>query len=369
MSVTSTVFDWRNLVANNKPSQASDIQIARLEALPQLTIDLDKWANQYNLPNQRVEVFAYTGCVTTLVPFSYQKALLFAKYCLWIVSFDAYIDNFDYSQFNPTRSNTWLDYLDSQLSYIVKPLYKLGGLTTEHGHNYCFKFSFDQLNEFQGIENTSLNLEAALQSLYCDLRASWLSAPQQEPNNIQRLNFSLTNFTHYLAQMIEAMRWELIQNFNYQKILDCHQLPNMEEYLNRSSFSIGLHPAGAIVAGYEIDPETTWQLCNTAIDIGAEIVRLANDLGNYWLELEECKVNSITIALAQLGFAPMGAYQKNSLEVKQAAEIVKAKLEVELERFAKQVIEIPNTPLLHWLQVQLAFVLAMYEKGNYVKPD
>jgi hypothetical protein len=369
MNVTSTVFDWRNLVANNKPSQASDIQLARLESLPKLTADLEKWSNQYNLLTQRIEAFAYTGCVTTPAPFSYQRALLFAKYCLWLCSLDAYIDNFDCSRLDLIDPKRWLDYLDSQLSYIIKPLYQLDGLTLEQGHSCSLEFSFDQLNDFQKIENASLNLKESLQSLYYDLHKNWQYAHQQESNNAQRLKFSLTNFTYYLTKMIEAMRWEAIQNFNYQKTLNCHQLPEMEEYFKRSNFSIGLHPAGAIVVGYEIDPENAWQLYRTAIDTGAKIARLVNELGNYWLELEEHKVNSITIALAQLGFAPMEPYQKNSLEIKQAGEIVRAKLEVELERFAKQVTEIPNTPLLHWLQVQLAFVLAMYEKGNYVKPD
>jgi hypothetical protein len=370
MSVTSTLFDWRTLVANNKPSQASDIQLARLEALPQLTTDLEKWSNQYKLLTQRVGPSAYTGCVITATPFSYQRALLFAKYILWVYSLDNYIDKFDYSQFDLTNSKNWLNYLDGQLSCIVKPLYQLGGLTFEQGYNYGLELNFNQTSEHQLLEPISFNLKESLQNLYQDLQASWQYTHQHELHSLQKLNFSLTNFTHYFAKMVGAMRWEMIQNFNYWETLDSNRLPNVEKYLNQSKFSIGLCPGGAIVAGYEIDPEAAAQLCNMAMETSAKIVRLANDLcSNYWSELEERKVNSITIALAQLNFAPLGLYQEGSLEVKQAKEIVRARLEVELERFVQQIKAIPDIPFLHWMRVQLAFALAMYEKGDFVEPD
>ncbi len=349
-------FDWQTLVAQNKPGQETALQRARLEQLPELVARLNKWANQHNIAVARAEVSAYAAVVALPMPLPYDSALLMAQFALWAFDVDDYVDRKDYTRFNQTEPNGWLSYFDTQFYPIIRPFYQDSGLTLEQGQACGLPqppATTGQTAPAQ-VEATSLNLEAALRDILSGLKNTW--------EVVETTEFRLTNFIKQATQMLGMFRSELITNATYRQT---KKLPRLEEYLNQSKFSIGIHPVAAIAVGLEPAPSLAWHKAQEALDSAAIIVRLANDSGNYKAEMEEGKVTSLTITLADKGFDPMAA---PSYAISQAKKPLQARLETEISLFAEQLAQLADGPLTYWLQNTVAFAIAMYEKGSFIKP-
>lgn len=356
-------FNWQKIVKDNKPNPDSLVGQAQLEMYQKLQSSLTEWAANYNLVTTRLNESIYTGIVTTAVPTPYHEAFLLAKYILWTFNLDVFIDFFDYSRFNQKDGEDWIKYFDVQLAAVLKPLYEVGNLQSEQALSYGLNPLVT--TEDGEVEAISLKLGRVLLDLYQSLE-EWAYC---EPPSQAGLDFVLNNFSEQIAKMIGAMRGELIQNFRYRQEHDTRELPDMDSYLKQSKLSIGLRPGAAIALGFGPVPQTAWQDCDAAMDAATKIVRLANDLSSYWSELKEHKVTSVTVALARQGANPASGYQPDSPQIHAAYTLIRGLIEQELDNYLLQTRQIPPTPLQHWLELTLAFALAMYATGNYVIPS
>ena len=352
-------FNWPEIVAQAKPGSGS---AARQQLLLNLVTDLSQWADHYQLTEPRRQVSAYTAAVIIPPDGSVEMGQLIARYIMWVFDLDGFIDRLDFARLKLDTAPAKLAYLDRQLSHILKPLYQAGYLKIEQTESWGLPGEVALPDELPELEAPALRLSLALADLCQKLAAGQI--PQ----------FGVANFNEQVARMSGAMRRELAQSFGYQESGSIKELPNLESYLANSKFSIAVSSVEAIAACYEKAPQTAWQSCAGVLDSGAKVIRLANDLGNYWSELAERKINSLTVALAELGFAPMGDYQEGSPEVAQARQSVGGWLQAELKLFAEGLSDLAQAqnqegPLLYSLQNTVAFALAMFEKGDYIEPE
>jgi hypothetical protein len=411
-------FNWREIVALEMPGANTVAGRARLESLPALVEGVENWGKYHNLDNQRAKVCAYSGSVMTLTPTNYPEAFLVAIYSLWLFNLDNFLDQMDYSTLK-TPADTLpsarakIVYFDIQVSYILQPLYLVGGLTVGQARG-CQAWpdklalldpasfssspiavqlpdelerslSTQEAEAFRSekvVLSKSLMLGQALAAIYHELQSAWQSL-KSDPNSsnpsAQRLSdqsepwvASLERFSEELVTMLAQMRAELYQSLIYQDSRKLTDLPDLEDYLERTKFTIAVRAVATVVSGFEgVQAASNWQNCQPALNNCARIVRLANDVGNYWTELQEQKINSITIALALLGFTPMGDYKAGSLEVTKAMELVRARLAAEITNFSLKVVDkerVQTNPLLYHLRNEAAFGLSMYDKGDYIEP-
>lgn len=371
-------FDWRAFVAQTKPSlTGSKDQHQRREVLDKLVVELGDWAAKYKLPTKRVSPSAYTGVYATPSPIYYPLVLVMAKYTLWLFVLDGYIDKLNYEQLNTNQVNIKLGYLDDYLNLITRAFYEVGGLTSKEGEILGLAPRETLKTEILEVstpkkrlvesekDGLNLSLSEALFDIYSSLERLWKNSDNQKWED--NFAFKLTNFTCETALVVGAMRGELSQSFIYQQTLDRESIPTLEQYLERSKFSICLRAAGSVAVGFENFPQQIWEQWIPAMEPGAKALRLANDLANVWSELEERKINAMTIVLNQLGFAPMEPYQKDSLEIVQARALVRSHMETEIAHFSQQAVRLPQGVLSYYVYASVAFTIAMYEKGDYVE--
>jgi Terpene synthase family 2, C-terminal metal binding len=336
------MFDWQEIVAENKPGQTSEVSRARLLSLMPIIEQVSEWGGKLSLNLERAKISGYTGVITTPIPTPPDLAFLISAYTLWIFNLDDHIDRLEYAKYGFTTPKEQLNFFDNQLNFIVKPLYA-NGLTITAGVS-C---GLNPTQDLTQIEPVSQNLSLALADLLAKISSIW-----------QETAFSLPNFVLETAKMLGAMRTEFAQNLACQQELN--QLPSIEGYLENSKYSIAMASVGATACGFESNPQFIWQSILPAMLTGAKIIRLSNDLGNLQAELEEQKVNSVVIALHGL--------PQDGRDIEQAKKIVIRKRAEELSLFAAQLKGLPESFLLVYLKNMVAFGIAMYEQGNYVAP-
>jgi Terpene synthase family 2, C-terminal metal binding len=356
--IPSATANWYSeIVIQNKPQKnGSPCQAWRFDQLPRIMGDLTGWADQYQLPPKRIQSGAYTGIVAVRPenPGAYELAVLLGKFTLWIFVFDGLIDKLVYHQAGSAKK---LAYLDSYINHVVSPLYERG-LTTQEARETGLGY----------FEPTSAQTQIG-----CLLREAWVEMYQDFEKQLKRykpenLAFSLKSLVLWTAKMIGAMRWELCQKFHFAQTGDPRQLPSLHEYLEHGKYSIAVGALGTLAAGFEDRAAATWEASVRFIDAGAKVARLANDLGNYWAELIEKKINSVSISLRELGYNPLGDYEVASAEVKRAKAVIKAKLAEESDLFISQ-LKLDSKPLNCYVKNAVAFTLTMYETDNYVTPQ
>jgi|GEM_PF-1515554 len=360
-------FDWRQIVTQNKPGTDSADQQWRQAALPRFFEDLQKWAAQYQLSHKRMQVSAYTGIVNTLPPglskdpaFSYHMASLISRATLWLFDLDDFIDFYIQRQSTAGElSPNWLHNLELQLSYILGPLFDLAATGREPAlpvdHEPPLNLTVDEAQ----VEPTSVGLRNALHDIYQEVQTL---APTQEAADFRTINFAAQ-----AARLLQSMRWDLFISQEFGR--NPANLPTPELYLSTAGVSIGLPFVAGVVIGLEETALQTWKASYEVMEHAAKIARLVNDIGSFWQELEEHKVNSMTEALVQLGAPPLGPYQLDSPEVAQARELVSLSVQKEVEAFERGLATLAETPYTYWLRNTVAFALIMYEKGNYVEPE
>ncbi len=362
-----TPFEWRKVVAQNKPGSDSADQQWRQITLPKLFKDLEKWATLYQLNYKRMQVSAYTGIVTTLPPglsqdpaISYQMASLVSKATLWLFDLDDFIDFYVLRHNSSGQlSQNWLPNLELQLSYILGPLFELAATRREPSLPVDNEPPLNFIIEEAQIEPNSAGLRGALQDLFHEIQAL---VPNQNS-----ADFRVINFATQAARLLQSMRWDLVisQEFGQNPA----NLPNPELYLSTAGVSIGLPFVAGVVIGLENSAQQTWIAGYEVMMHAAIIARLVNDIGSFWQELEERKVNSMTGALIQIGATPFGQYHSDSPEVAQARALVSANVQKEVEAFESGLANLAETSFTYWLRNTVAFALVMYEKGNYVEPE
>lgn len=359
-------LDWKAVVAANKPGTETPLQSARLQLFLKLKKDLVEWSAKYKLLERRVEVSAYSGSFMVPVEAPYLEALTIARYCIWVFDLDEYIDYY-IERFETENSaakrplEDWLPALDAQLMYVFSPLCEIANVPLEKLPAYKLGFLPDFQSEGLEVEERAANLRASLMEMYEDFANYFHTSPQE-------LGFSKWNFIIQTLLMAGAMREEQYQNFRYRQNPTPSNIPSMEAYLANSKFTIAYICVAAAAVGFEENPDQIWKLFEPAVESAAIATRLANDLGNYWTELKERKINSITVSLQQLGYDPMGLYNEQSFEVEQARQIAAKRLAQEISRFEELWVGLPTGIMFTYLENMTSFGLEMYSRGNYIAP-
>src|SRR5205085_7679897 len=120
---------------------------------------------------------------------------------------------------------------------------------------------------------------------------------------------------------------------------------------------------------FEHDVITSWDRWLPAMIYASKVIRLANDSGTCIRELEEGKLNSITIALDLLGYPVDAHYTASSPELQEALTFIRGRLEVELATFESI---IPADPYDRESLTSLAFCIlatVSYAMVLYQQPD
>lgn len=368
-------YNWRQMVAAERPGTQNAAQQSRLEALGKVIENLREWTLAHRLDPLRVKECAYVGCVFTTVPTPHDQALLAAKFSLWTYNLDRQMDQLDYSALGEHASTeAQLAYLDLQLSAILRPMYEAGYLSLPQAAVIGADHYLTQPAEkfASEVHPFSPVLGQALLALYRETEQNWLlgQAPASERHN--QIKGVLTRYSTELLHLIKRMRREVYDSFIFKLTKNKLLLPDMEEYIEGSKYTIAARWVAVSINGFEANPDSTWVACLTALDSCARIGRIVNDLGNYWTELVvEQKINCVSLALVQLGYEPIADYPQDSPELAQAADLVMRRVRQEVER----VVEHSKSPLLETSALMYyccklpAFLLAMYEKGDFLIPD
>jgi hypothetical protein len=197
-----------------------------------------------------------------------------------------------------------------------------------------------------------------LQSLYQELLSQELER-----------GFSTLNFAGQTIRLVQAMRWELVKSYDFSLALAINRLPEWELYLEMAQISIGMPLVASTVISLEQSPEELWDAAVEAIAHSAKIIRMVNDIGGFWHELEEHKINSVTYALVTAGNSPFASYSPEDSAVSAARSAVQEIVQTEIQALDKGLEKLPARAFVYWMRNTVAFAVAMYEKGNYVAPE
>lgn len=357
------IFNWPEIVKRSLPGDGSPEQQSRLEALQRLTADLYGWARAFQLPERRVESSSYTGVVVTDTPTPYKIAWPMSIYTLWLFVFDGYVDNLPYDSLPDQSPRAKQAYLDERLAAITAPLYTIGGLSDAEGQAHGLPPRTVEIPAEPSDRNDdrwlAYRIGDSLIDLYRTLEELW------NKENHQATDYCLRIFVHETAAVLGGMRGELLQSFAFQA--DGSQ-PSLEDYLNLSYITICLRAAAAITIGFEENPQAVWQPWADAMYPSKKALRICNDLANIDKEIEEGKVNSVTVCMRDRGFPSMQGYNAQSPEVLEVKAFLRARRDKELKQFAQQMQGLPEGPVAYYVRNCSAFTIAMYEHGDYAKP-
>ncbi|NOK58696.1 MAG: hypothetical protein GFH27_549301n276 [Chloroflexi bacterium AL-W] len=356
-------FDWRAIVAQRKASMHTSIGREQPAIITQMTEDIQFWLHSHNLSTQRANTIAYTGIIGTPEPTDYDQALLLAKFASLIFRIDEYFDTCPSRPFDPKDPIGQLWYIDrmifplSQVLLESKHFLKHLSQADHSSHLFQFPTRMTKTTHYNSLPQESIYLSKALRDFILTLIKTW-SPVSQWPHE-----WCLQNVISEFAIALKAMSNEVYQNFRFY---DTNKLPTLEHYLEQAHLSICLRAGGALAAGFEEFPQMAWARWVGAMEVAGRVVRLANDLGSLERELEERKVTSITITLAELGYDPTAPYDVNSPEITHAKAIVQERLDAELDQLARRIARTPAGPLADYVINCTAFTVAMYEHGDYV---
>ncbi|MEI2577450.1 terpene synthase family protein [Scytonema sp. PRP1] len=358
----SEPFDWRAFVKKHKPGQDSELQRQRLSMYQRVLPELEKWSTVsglniaewsavygYDLAKGRVNSSAYYG-VCGVESIDYDLSLLLAKFCFWLYALDIRLDD------SPSISS-----LDARAMEIISPF---KDQLIQQG---ILNFTSDLPVVPNKEEDNSIDrrMAQALSEIYLSLKqvcSTRLRSSDRE--------FCLSNFVNELAAVIKAMHWERKHSLVFQQADPLSPAQDLqitvEEYLDLARITTCYRVAASSVVAFETAPSATWVQWEEAMRYGARIVRLANDLATALREMEEGKINAVSIVLRDLGFNPFATYSLDSPEIREALRLLKERMEVELIRFNQQLKALPlSGPLAHNVLVNMAFTVAMYEKGDF----
>jgi hypothetical protein len=357
--IASQLYDWRTVINENKPGAGTEAQIARAEILRAVMTSLAPWAEQHDLLKDRIEVSAYTGAVSTKLPPNLPEAFLVARLVLWSFTMDYCVDRAHLAG-EPDARDGGLRHLEIQLAAVVKSVLETGDIPAEDVAHLDFDLRIEDLAK---IDRRSHLLGSAWRDIFKDLEEV-----ATRTSNAEGLRFVRANATRQLLELIRSWQQERVDSIARERAPGRGVLPGMDDYMKQGALSTGFAYTALGPSSFESEPEATWKACSDAMESGARITRLCNDIGNYEAELDEGKINALIIALAQLGFDPFHRYHAASPELKQAKELLRSQLESEVQRFAGLITGLPDGRLGFWVRTTPAFVLAMYERGNYVEP-
>jgi hypothetical protein len=349
-------YNWKAIVAGNKPGSDSDSARRRGAAFSQLVPELQNWAVRHSLPVDRVASSAYTGVASTLLSDFHQlESLLVAQYVFWLFCLDDHLDRACLA-----NGEAPADDYEAQLAFLSMFLLDLAGVKNS-------QIDTLGLGRMTGREP---KMTSMLVSLRDSLAEIYGTTKRAVPAGAVASSgeYVAQNFAIQLARMNETWRQELDDSAARRAGLTS-SIPDMEYYLRRGSVSIGLPPIATVPMCFELDPQGSWERCAAHILSAGYICRLCNDLGNWQREVAERKINAVVIALAESGLDPFGVDEIQGREVERAIGIVVERLGRELACFSKLCAELADGHLPYWLRSMPAFAIAMYEKGNYLVPQ
>lgn len=294
---------------------------------------LETWSSRHGLTafGNRLKPGAYYGCVSMPEEVG---ARLMASYSLWLFALDACTDE------SPS-----LEALEARARKLLPPL--VGQPRPEEG---------------------ATELETRLATSWEELRSELLRL-RGPALDAASLAFSVSTFTAETAAVVGAMCWERQQSLRY--LASTHRTApfGLDEYLTVSRYSICVRSAGSLALAFEPSPLEAWSRWQRAMDAGARVLRLVNDLANIQKEFEEGKLNAVSLTLLGLGWDGRTTPPADSPLLAEAILQVRKRLAEELDRFSDEVHELPSEgPLATNVLASVAFTIAMYQHGDYEIP-
>ncbi len=353
----SSAFDWRALVEAKKPGAKSESQQRQAIRFKRIYAELAAWVEQYGVSREHLEESACYGTVCTDFETPQGQALALAKTICWIYQLDDFLDRQDVARLASEGVDARAA-LDTALGAVFHPLARV--LTPGTLSDLGLAVSGSRQLPAWMVEDAGI-LRRALVALLRNLAGEWARLPWA----LRRRRMRRTLVAEQLAECAAAMRHEIMWSIAFAQRAGADQaLPSFGAYLQNGTVSIGMPAVAAVAASFEEQPRRAWGRTLAAILAGGNVVRLTNDLHTYFADVDEGKVSSVTLRLAELGLPPSGLDPDASAEVRTAQSSIERDLAASVGAFAYGQGTLPAGPLAYCVRHAVAFALAVYGDGS-----
>jgi hypothetical protein len=309
-------------------------QLKGLDFMRQVLPKLNAWASrhQFQAYEKRFKPSAYFGC--TAMP-DLRGAELMSCCTLWMFVLDDCTDE------SPT-----LEELDERIRQLARPLVALPEASSAPpGLGHHLANAFEEIRDGL-LEHRRPHLDEA------------------------SLAFCRETLTEEIFKVAWAMSWERLQSLLYSKN-GRHSPISLDEYLEMGRYSICVRASAAISLPFEREPQLVWARWQQAMDSGANVLRLTNDLANIQREFEEGKLNAVSLTLLNMGWDGQSIPAEDDPRLNEAITVVNQRLLNEVKRFTQEVQALPqdlDQPVYSNVVAGVAFTIAMYRKGDFLIP-
>ncbi len=362
-----TAFDWRALVEAKKPGAKSESQQRQALRFKRIATELAAWAEEYGISREHLEESACYGTVCTDFETPQGQALALAKTICWIYQLDDFLDRQDVARLAAAPDEARA-VLDAALGAVFRPLAHVLDEQTLRGLGFALGEATPLLAP--RVAEEAAVLRRALLALLRDLAGEWARLPWA----LRRRRARRALVAEQFAECAAAMRHELLWNIAFARpgngadgadiAARSAALPSFAAYLQNGAVSIGMPAVAAVAASFEERPGGAWKRTLATILAGGNVVRLTNDLHTYFADVDEGKVSSVTLRLAELGLPPSGLDPDASAEVREAQTSIEHDLARSVGAFAYGQGLLAEGPLAYCVRHAVAFALAVYGDGS-----
>jgi hypothetical protein len=354
-------FDWRSLVEAKKPGAKSESQQRQAMRFKGIYGELAAWAERYGISREHLEESACYGTVCTDFETPQGRAVALAKTICWIYQLDDFLDRQDVARLAcaPDEARATLDIA---LGAVFRPLTRVLPPETLGGLGFSLGGTEKTLDP--RLAKDAAILRGALISLLRDLAGEWARLPWA----LMRQRTRRALVAEQLVECAAAMRREILWSIGFARVArdgaEAAALPSFAVYLQNGAVSIGMPAVAAVAASFEERPRHAWRIALATMLAGGNVVRLTNDLHTYFADVDEGKVSSVTLRLAELGLPPSGLDPDASAEVRAAQTSIERDLAQSVSAFAYGQEGLPVGPLAYCVRHAVAFALAVYGDGS-----
>jgi len=362
-------FDWRALVAQTQPGDATPSQRAQAARLQAAITELSAWAEQFGLLIAYVKPSAMFAVVCTAPDTSADLTRSLARLILWYYSFDTTLDT------QPDERLGDAGWVNAAIRVCLHPLLsdlRFGVLRRlgESAVPYAAK---------EPMPPSIHRLVAALTSW----RATTLYARQLlGPDDPAHL-FWRSAMAEELVRAALTMQQELAWTSAWRSDT-LTEAPTSRAYMLVASRTVGVHPTFALgCAGLGVAPQA-WRERRPLLDAAARVIRLANDAATAENDLAARNLTAVTLSALRISrrqtgratstIAPPRAATALTLQpsdgaahaahaehaLRRARAQGRRRLDTAVGAFAQRLADQPPGPDADFLRYTVAWALAHY---------
>ncbi len=352
-AMLAPIFDWRALVAQSQPGDATPSQRAQAKRLTITTDELAAWAAPFELPTAFIRPSAMFAVVCTPPDAPADLTSSLARLILWYYSFDTALDTQTDERIGDAG---WVNAaIQVCLFPVVSKLQvvawrRLGWRDVP----YAAKAPMPILIR---------RLSAAL----ADWRLTTLASLEVVIPDDSRRQFWWNTLLQQLARSALLM-WQELAWTSAWRAGTLTEPPTARTYMQVACRTVGVQPTFALTcAGLGVAPQI-WRMRRPLLDAAARVIRLANDAASAQADLAARNITAVTATLLRQRSraatqAPhaTGAGDPVAQGARALAQAqVKRRLDTAVNTFARRLAQQPPGPDADYLRYTVAWALAHY---------